>query len=114
MGDETTALEAMRLGAQDFMIKASFDSRMLKAHPLRDRAQGRAGAAGPNHPVAADGMVVVDASGTTQFLETPPRKRYSTLPRDVGRPPFPYPARIGETTLLRCDRPAGPRPSRCA
>src|SRR5271154_4367753 len=28
-GDEATALEAMRLGAQDFMIKASSDSRVL-------------------------------------------------------------------------------------
>ncbi|MFI5363455.1 MAG: response regulator [Elusimicrobiota bacterium] len=30
MGDEATALEAMRLGAEDFMIKASSDSRLLK------------------------------------------------------------------------------------
>jgi signal transduction histidine kinase len=30
MGNESTALEAMRLGAQDFMIKASTDSRLLK------------------------------------------------------------------------------------
>ncbi len=34
-GDESTALEAMRLGAQDFMIKASSDSRMLKANSIR-------------------------------------------------------------------------------
>lgn len=30
LGDEATALEAMRQGAQDFLIKASTDSRMLK------------------------------------------------------------------------------------
>ena len=30
LGDEAAALEAMRLGAQDFMIKASSDSRVLK------------------------------------------------------------------------------------
>src|SRR5580704_11815862 len=69
MGDEATALEAMRLGAQDFMIKASSDSRLLK-RSIRYAIE-RKGAQSQRDQIiraASDGMAVVDAAGTTQFV----------------------------------------------
>jgi signal transduction histidine kinase len=108
MGDESTALEAMRLGAQDFMIKSSSDSRMLK-RSIRYAIERKAAQAQRDQIIrsAADGMVVVDASGTTQFVNAAAEKIFNASATQLVGRPFPYQARIGETTLLEMPRSAG-------
>ena len=107
-GDEKTALEAMRLGAQDFMIKASSDSRMLK-RSIRYAIE-RKTAQGQRDQIiraAADGMAVVDASGTTRFVNSAAEKILGVPAAKLIGAPFPYPAHIGETSLLEVPRASG-------
>jgi signal transduction histidine kinase len=107
-GDEKTALEAMRLGAQDFMIKASSDSRMLK-RSIRYAIE-RKSAQGQSHQIiraAADGMAVVDASGNTRFVNAAAERILGASAAKLVGQPFPFPARIGETSLLEVPRPVG-------
>ena len=108
LGDEETAREAMRLGAQDFMIKASSDSRMLK-RSIRYAIERKAAQAQRDQIIraAADGMAVVDATGITRFVNAAAEKILrASAAQLVGRP-FPYPALIGETALLEVPQPAG-------
>jgi DNA-binding NarL/FixJ family response regulator len=107
-GGESTALEAMRLGAQDFMIKASSDSRILK-RSIRYAIERKAAQAQRDQIIraAADGMAVVDASGTTRFVNAAAEKILGAPGARLVGLPFPYPARVGETTLLEVPRPEG-------
>ncbi|HEX4047764.1 MAG TPA: response regulator, partial [Elusimicrobiota bacterium] len=108
LGDESKAHEAMHMGAQDFMIKASSDSRMLK-RSIRYAIERKAAQAQRDQIIraAADGMAVVDAEGVTRFVNAA-AERILNAPaaRLLGRP-FPYAARAGETSLLEAPRPAG-------
>jgi signal transduction histidine kinase len=108
MGDESTALEAMRLGAQDFMIKASSDSRMLK-RSIRYAIERKAAHAQRDQIIraAADGMAVVDAAGTTRFVNAAAEKILGASAVQLLGRPFPYAARIGETTQIEVPRPGG-------
>src|ERR1700722_3507682 len=92
-GDESTALEAMRLGAQDFMIKASSDSRMLK-RSIRYAIERKAAQAARDHIIraAADGMAVVDASGTTRFVNAAAEKILNASSAQLVGRPFPFSA----------------------
>ena len=90
------------------MIKASSDSRMLK-RSIRYAIERKTAHAQRDQIIraAADGMAVVDAAGTIQFVNAAAEKILGLpAPQLLGRP-FPYPAHIGETTLLEVPRPAG-------
>ncbi|HXT01658.1 MAG TPA: ATP-binding protein [Elusimicrobiota bacterium] len=107
-GDEKTALEAMRLGAQDFMIKASSDSRMLK-RSIRYSIE-RKSAHGQRDQIiraSADGMAVVDAVGRIQFVNAAAEKILNAPAARLIGQPFPYPAHIGETKVLEIPKPSG-------
>jgi signal transduction histidine kinase len=108
LGDEATALEAMRLGAQDFMIKASSDSRMLK-RSIRYAIERKAAQSQRDQIIraAADGMAVVDAAGVTRFVNAAAEKILGTASSSLVGRPFPYPVKAGETSLLEIPRPDG-------
>ena len=107
-GDEATALGAMRLGAQDFMIKASSDSRMLK-RSIRYAIERKSAQAQRDQILraAADGMAVVDAAGITRFVNAAAEKIFNASAAQLVGRPFPYTVHIGETTILEVPRPAG-------
>lgn len=107
-GDEATALEAMRLGAQDFMIKASSDSRVLK-RSIRYAIERKA-AIGQRDGIiraAADGMVVVDAGGVVQFVNAAAERVLGAPASRLLGKPFPHPAKPGESVLLELAREGG-------
>jgi signal transduction histidine kinase len=110
LGDEKAALEAMRLGAQDFMIKASSDSRLLK-RSIRYAIERKTVQAQRDEIIraAADGMVVVDGGGIVRFLnaaaETALGRKHM-----LGKP-FPHRAKPGEAVMLELERPDGGKAS---
>ena len=108
-GDEATALEAVRLGAQDFMIKATTDSRMLK-RSIRYAIERKAVLAQRDQIIraAVDGMIVVDSSGTVQFVNVAAERILGAAGGELVGRTFPYAARVGETTLLEIQRPNAP------
>ena len=111
-GGEEAALEAMRLGAQDFMIKASSDSRLLK-RSIRYAIERKAVQSQRDAIIraAADGMVVVDAEGVVRFVnaaaETVLGRKAAAL---VGKP-FEHPVATGATTMLELPREGKPAAS---
>ncbi|NNN05539.1 MAG: response regulator [Elusimicrobia bacterium] len=104
-GDEKTALEAMRLGAQDFMIKASSDSRLLK-RSIRYAVERKSVHAQRDQIIraAADGMVVIDASGVVQFANAAAETVLGAPPQGLIGREFAFPARVGDRTVLSVAR----------
>lgn len=109
LGDEKTALEAMRLGAQDFMIKASSDSRLLK-RSIRYAIERKSVLAQRDQIIraAADGMVVVDASGNVQFVNAAAEVLLGASAESVLGRPFAHRAQVGESALLNIPREGRP------
>jgi signal transduction histidine kinase len=107
-GDEAAAQEAMRLGAQDFMIKASSDSRMLK-RSIRYAIERKAALAQRDQIIraAAEGMVVVDSQGLVQFANAAAEKILGATAAELIGRPFPRPVRVGESATLELSRPDG-------
>jgi signal transduction histidine kinase/CheY-like chemotaxis protein len=101
LGDEMTAFEAMRLGAQDYMVKATSDSRYLKRaiwyaierHRLRAQSESIL-------RKAADGMVVIDADGVVRYLNGAAETIFGKPAAEMLGHPFPFPAESpGQTAV---------------
>jgi len=107
LGDEAVALEAMRLGAQDFILKGAPDFRMLN-RAIRYAVERKAAFEQRDQVVraAADGMIVVDASGTVRLVNPAAERLFQ--PACLLGKPFPYPTRAGETRLIEIPRPPEP------
>ncbi len=107
-GDERAALDAMRLGAQDFMIKASSDSRLLK-RSIRYAIERKAVQEQRDEIIraAADGMVVVDAGGTVRFLNAAAEGVLGRKAAVLMGKAFPWVVTPGTTDLLELERPDG-------
>ncbi len=105
LGDEKTALEAMRLGAQDFMIKASSDSRLLK-RSIRYAIERKGVLAQRDQVIraAADGMVVVDAAGVVRFVNAAAEAVLGESALRLLGKPFAHRAQVGESVLLSVPR----------
>ncbi|MDE2491325.1 MAG: response regulator, partial [Elusimicrobia bacterium] len=101
--DEAEALEAMRLGAQDFLFKSESDGRLLK-RAIRYAIERKAAQAqcGRVLRAAADGMAVVDPAGVVRFANAAAEEILGGSL--VGRP-FPHPTRPGETAVIEVRRP---------
>ena len=106
LGDETMAFEAMRLGAQDYMVKATSDSRYLKRaiwyaierHKLLAQSEGII-------KRAADGMVVVDAGGIVRYMNPAAQTIFGEPAETMVGKPFPLPLAAGETSLHKLTQP---------
>ncbi|NNN05543.1 MAG: response regulator [Elusimicrobia bacterium] len=109
LGDEKAALEAMRLGAQDFMIKASSDSRLLK-RSIRYAIERKGVLAQRDQIIraAVDGMVVVDASGVVRFVNAAAEAVLDAPAQGLLGRPFPHRAQVGESALLSVPREGRP------
>ena len=102
LGDELMAFEAMRLGAQDYMVKATSDSRYLKRaiwyaierQKLINQSEGIIRR-------AADGMVVIDADGVVRYLNPAAQAILGVQPETLLGHPFPFPAASGESSVQR-------------
>ena len=109
LGDESMAFEAMRLGAQDYMVKATSDSRLLKRaiwyaierRKLLSQAEGVI-------KRSPDGMVVIDAKGVQYVNPAAERILGQTAPELVGKP-FRFDAAPGQTTQQLLTGPQGER-----
>ncbi len=105
-GDEAMAFEAMRLGAQDYMVKATSDSRMLKRAIWYAMERRKLLAQSENIiKGTSDAMLVMDASGTILFAN-PAAEALMGSETALGQA-FPYPATPGEAHLLRVQAPSG-------
>lgn len=82
LGDEQMAFEAMRLGAQDYMVKATSDSRLLKKAIWyaieRRKLLAQSEALIKKHP---DGMAVIGASGEPLYLNPAAEKLLGGRPK---------------------------------
>jgi len=109
LGDEWTAHQAMQLGAQDFLAKGAADSRFLK-RAIRYAVERKSALEQRDQVIraAADGMVVVDEEGAVRMVNVAAERLFE-LPADkmVGMP-FPYPTRVGETTVIEIPRASSP------
>ena len=108
--DEAVALDAMRLGAQDFILKGSPDFRMLK-RAIRYAVERKAALEQRDQVIraAADGMVVVDAASTVRLVNPAAARLFH--PAALLGKPFPYPTRSGETTVVENPRAPEPPPA---
>jgi signal transduction histidine kinase/ActR/RegA family two-component response regulator len=106
LGDETTAFEAMRLGAQDYMVKATSDSRYLKRaiwyaierHKLLAQSEGIING-------AADGMVVADSGGIVRYMNPAAQAVFGEPAETMVGKPFPLPLTAGNTSLHKLTQP---------
>jgi len=107
VGDEATAHEAMRLGAQDFILKGGPESRMLK-RAIRYAVERKAALEQRDQVIraAADGMIVVDATGTVRLVNPAAARLFQ--PASLMGKPFPYQTRVAETQLIEIPRPPQP------
>ncbi len=93
LGDELMAFEAMRLGAQDYMVKATSDSRYLKrAIWYAIERQKLLAQSESIIRRAADGMVVIDADGVVRYLNPAAQAILGATPDSMLGHPFPFPA----------------------
>ncbi|MDD5304347.1 MAG: response regulator [Elusimicrobia bacterium] len=109
LGDEKAALDAVRLGAQDFMIKANCDSRLFK-RSIRYAIERKAVLVQRDEIIraAADGLVVVDASGTVRFLNAAAEIFFGAKAAALLGRPFTRPVKPGDVSLVEFARPGGP------
>ena len=100
MGDEAAALEAMRLGAQDFMVKASSDSRMLK-RSIRYAMERKAALAERDALLRAapEGIVVVDEDGVVRFANRAAERTLGARAEELLGKPFPIRLAPGRCVL---------------
>ncbi len=102
LGDESMAFEAMRLGAQDYMVKATSDSRLLKRaiwyaierRKLLAQAEGVI-------KRSPDGMVVLDAKGLIQYINPAGERILRRKALDLLGKPFQFEAKPGQATQHR-------------
>ena len=108
LGDEETALAAVRLGAQDYLIKTTSDSRMLKrAIWYAIERQKLLSQSESVIRAAADAMVVIDESGSIQHLNPAAEEILGAKAEDLIGRPFPYEAVTGENARVRLPAPMG-------
>ncbi|OGS36614.1 MAG: hypothetical protein A2506_09235 [Elusimicrobia bacterium RIFOXYD12_FULL_66_9] len=107
VGDERAAMEAMRSGAQDFILKGSPDFRMLK-RAIRYAVERKAALEQRDQVIraAADGMVVIDATGIVRLVNPAAERMF--LPASLLGRSFPYPIRLDETGIIEIPRPPQP------
>jgi DNA-binding response OmpR family regulator len=110
LGDESVAFEAMRLGAQDYMVKATSDSRLLKRaiwyaierHKLARQSENLI-------RKAADGMVVVDGAGAIRFVNEAAERLFGKKRESLLGNQFPHPVAPGAAKQVRLESPSGER-----
>lgn len=109
LGDEAAAPEAMRLGAQDFVLNGGPDFRMLK-RAVRYAVERKAALEQRDQVIraAADGMIVVDSSGAVRLVNPAAERLFQAAAASLLGKPFPYPIRVGETGLIEIPRPPLP------
>jgi signal transduction histidine kinase len=102
LGAEEVAFEAMRLGAQDYLVKSTSDSRLLKRSIWY--AIERRKVLEQSESIirrAADGMVVVDAFGVIRYVNPAAELLFGLKADDMLGHPFPRPIKAGEAGLLK-------------
>lgn len=92
MSDESLGLKAVRMGAQDYVVKGSVDARALKRAIAYALNRHRA-AAGLRSIIdrSADGMAVVDSAGAVRYLNPAATALLGGDERALVGRPFPYP-----------------------
>jgi signal transduction histidine kinase len=102
LGTESLALEALRLGAQDYLIKSTSDSRLLKRslwyaiERYRLRLQSE-----ELMTRSADAMAVVDNAGNARYLNPAAASLLGSQAGKILGRPFPFSVVAGETRLVR-------------
>jgi signal transduction histidine kinase len=109
LNDQALALEAVRLGAQDYLMKGSLDGRLVKRsmayaierHHLIARLEAII-------EKAADGMVVVDKAGFVRYMNPAAEALFGREAEAMLGKPFPFelePGRTREVALSGGDEP---------
>ncbi len=108
LGDEGMAFEAMRLGAQDYMVKATSDSRLIKRAIWyaieRQKLLNQTESIVRHSP---DGMVIVDEQGIVQFVNPSAEKLLGRKAQELREQPLGFPLSAGMTRQHRLKGPAG-------
>jgi len=91
LSDEASGLQALREGAQDYVVKGSLDARSLK-RVVAYAVQRHRAAAGLKSVIdrCADGMVVVDAAGAVRYLNPAAEALLGAQGRSIVGRPFPF------------------------
>ncbi|TBR24244.1 response regulator, partial [bacterium] len=92
LSDEQLGLQAVRLGAQDYVVKGSMDARALK-RVISYAVHRHRTAAGLKSVIdrSADGMVVVDAGGVVRYLNPAAAALLGGEAAVLAGRPFPFP-----------------------
>lgn len=106
--DETLGIEALRNGAQDYLVKGALEGEMLKRTISyayeRHRAFARMG-----HIIerSADGIVVVDMKGLVRHSNLAAEILFRSKPGQLLGAPFPHPLSLNHPTEISLPGEAG-------
>jgi signal transduction histidine kinase len=124
LADEQTGVQAVRQGAQDYLVKGQLGGRYLlrsmnhaleRQHLLAQlERHARALKAGEERlrriiEANADAMVVIDAEGLVRFANPAAVELLGKQPGDLLGQPFGYDAEVGAAEEVEIERPAGDR-----
>lgn len=106
VGDEEKAFEAMRLGAQDYMVKNTSDSRLLK-RAIWYAIERRKATAQIEGLISGspDAMVVVDEGRTIRYVNPGAEMLFGRKSVELLGQAFHYPVNRGETSQLTIEGP---------
>src|SRR5208282_1807361 len=107
-GDERLALEAMSLGAQDYLVKGSFSPAVLKRAILYAVERKRLMAQLEDLIAKnADGMVVVDSGGWVHYVNAAAEAILGMTAEELVGKPFDFPIFPEQITELKFPTPDG-------
>ena len=106
--DEDLAIQAMKLGAQDYLIKGTLDGRLLK-RAIRYAIERSKLLSQVQHLLAkdADGKLVVDGGGIVRYANPAAEALFGGSPKDLLGKPFPYPLTDTRTNEIMIPGPRG-------
>jgi hypothetical protein len=106
--DRELALEAMRLGAQDYLVKGEFDGKLLGRSLAYAIERGML-VANLRQIIdkAADGMVVVDAEGVVRYMNRSAEQLFGREAEELLGTAFPLPLAPNTTTKVSLPRGDG-------
>lgn len=97
LSDEESALEAVRQGAQDYLVKGAVDPRLLRRVLSYAIERGRLRAELETLlRNSADGMVVVDEEGLVRYLNRAAEEIFERKAEEMLSRPFEFPCRSGK------------------
>jgi signal transduction histidine kinase/CheY-like chemotaxis protein len=107
--DEDLAMQAMKLGAQDYLIKGTLDGRLLK-RAIRYAIERSKLLAQVQHLLAkdADGKLVVDRGGIVRYANPAAEALFGGDPKDLLNKPLPFPFSGARTDEIVIPGPHAP------